>query len=132
MPGSVGRGSGSVRETRSTRTVWSLSGKSRFEAVRQSPHKVRGGPLRISWVPSADANQRFGRACVGYAIGRRAGGAVVRNRIRRRIRAVMTDLSPPPGDYLVSAGPEVAGLSFAELKALVSRALAQLRAAQGR
>ena len=34
----------------------------------------------------------FGRTRVGYAVGRRVGGAVVRNRVRRRLRALIDEL----------------------------------------
>jgi ribonuclease P protein component len=62
---------------------------------------------------------------VAYAIGRRVGGAVVRNRLRRRLRAIVAELAPElvPGAYLVGAAPEAASLSFGELKAIVSHAL---------
>jgi ribonuclease P protein component len=63
---------------------------------------------------------------VAYAIGKRVGGAVVRNRLRRRLRHLFTILDPGPGDYLVGAGPEAADLPFSELKALVSHALQSL------
>jgi ribonuclease P protein component len=48
---------------------------------------------------------------VAYAIPKRVGGAVVRNRIRRRLRAVVADLASttdrvPDGVLLISVGPE--------------------------
>jgi len=68
---------------------------------------------------------------VAYAVGRRVGGAVVRNRLRRRLRAIMADTveALPPGAYLVSTGPGGAGLPFEELRMAMGRAL---RAATGR
>ena len=58
-------------------------------------------------------------------MGRRVGGAVRRNRVRRRLRAVFADLAPElrPGAYLVGAAAEAADLPFGELKAVVARAL---------
>jgi ribonuclease P protein component len=64
---------------------------------------------------------------VAYAIGRRVGGAVDRNRVRRRLRAVVAELALPGGDYLVSVGPEAADLPFSELRALVTSAFEALR-----
>jgi ribonuclease P protein component len=57
---------------------------------------------------------------VAYAIGRRTGGAVVRNRIRRRLRHVVsahTGHLRPNYQYLVGARPEAHTASPAELTA---------------
>jgi ribonuclease P protein component len=67
---------------------------------------------------------------VAYAIGKRVGGAVVRNRLRRRLRAVFAGLpaaAVPAGDYLVGAAPEAAVLTFAEASSLVKRLLDAVR-----
>lgn len=55
---------------------------------------------------------------VAYAVGKRVGGAVVRNRLRRRLRAAISDVghSLPPGAYLVAAANDATELSFEELK----------------
>jgi ribonuclease P protein component len=60
---------------------------------------------------------------VAYAIGKRVGGAVERNRLRRRLRGVVGELDLPPGAYLLGAGPEAAELSHEELKKLVHETL---------
>lgn len=57
---------------------------------------------------------------VAYAIPRTVGPAVVRNRIRRRLRAIVADLDRRPqgvpiGDYLVRVSPGAADLSYDEL-----------------
>jgi ribonuclease P protein component len=73
----------------------------------------------MSWVPGdPDEPPR-----VGYVVGRRVGPAVVRNRLRRRLRALMRQNAPrlQPGAYLIGAGPEAAGLSFPQLEGLVGR-----------
>jgi ribonuclease P protein component len=64
---------------------------------------------------------------VAYAVGRTVGGAVVRNRVRRRLRALVAALPLAPGDYLVSVGPEAADLPFPELRVLVTAACEALR-----
>jgi ribonuclease P protein component len=65
---------------------------------------------------------------VAFSIGRRYGPAVARNRIRRRLRAVLRDLAPvlPPGAYLVGAAPDAARLSPVELSETVIAAVKSL------
>jgi len=50
---------------------------------------------------------------------------VVRNRLRRRLRAIVFGLAValPPGAYLVSAGPGATELSFDELRRAMSQAI---------
>jgi ribonuclease P protein component len=76
----------------------------------------------VAWVPVADGEVRL-----AFAIGRRVGGAVVRNRLRRRLRAIVSSLDLPPGDYLVAAGPEATDLGFPDLQAAVTAAVEALR-----
>jgi ribonuclease P protein component len=69
---------------------------------------------------------------VAYAVGKRVGNAVVRNQLRRRLRAVVAEASGSlaPGAYLVAAGPEAAGLPYEDLKAQVTASMTA--ASQGR
>lgn len=66
---------------------------------------------------------------VGFAIGRSLGGAVQRNRLRRRTRAVMQDLTRrepgalPCGSYLVRLSPAASPLPFTELQRHVRTAV---------
>ena len=85
---------------------------------------MRRGPITVTWVETASTDPPR----VAYAIGRSVGGAVERNRLRRRLRAIMSELGVQvaPGAYLVGAAPEAAALSFGELKAIVSKALQDL------
>jgi len=59
---------------------------------------------------------------VAYAIPRATGPAVVRNRLRRRLRAVVRELPLEPGDYLISASPGAADLPYAQLRGHVREA----------
>jgi ribonuclease P protein component len=63
---------------------------------------------------------------VAYAVGKRVGGAVKRNHLRRRLRAAVAEVAAevPPGAYLVAAGPEAGGIGFEELKRTVGAAMA--------
>lgn len=53
----------------------------------------------------------------GFAVGRRVGTAVVRNKTRRRLREIMRRLPLKPGyDIVVTADPNAASASFRELE----------------
>ena len=63
---------------------------------------------------------RLGRVRYGFAVQRRIGGAVVRNRIRRRLREIVRELPPGDGfDLLLVARPPCVQASYDELAAAV-------------
>ena len=67
---------------------------------------------------------------VAYAISRRVGNAVVRNKIRRRLRALIDDLEPQPrsGTYLIRCGIETRNLSYELLHHHLENALERAHA----
>lgn len=97
-------------------------------ALRARGIRVRRGPLALTFLDEDGADGTR----VAYAITKRVGGAVERNRLRRRLRAVLADLakqapSPvPAGVLLVSAGPDASGRGPEELRNDVMRLLAAL------
>ena len=76
----------------------------------------------MTWLPG-DAAQP---PQVAYAVGRRAGGAVVRNQLRRRLRAAVRDARAllQPGAYLVGASAEATAIDADALRGAVREALA--------
>jgi ribonuclease P protein component len=92
-----------------------------FEALRRSSARGRWGPLTVTY----SMQKSWSRSEVAYAIGRQVGSAVVRNRLRRRLRSIMADMAPslPVGAYGVRAGTGAPDLGFDELKVAMSRAL---------
>ena len=73
-------------------------------------------PAGAQLAPGVYAGARF-----GFTISKKVGIAVVRNRIRRRLRAALLELGPvcadPQYDYVVVARPPAFDRPFALLKA---------------
>jgi ribonuclease P protein component len=109
--------------------IWPIRDRATFAAVR-SARRVRSGPLTVSFIQGNPAEPPR----VAYAIGSKVGGAVVRNRLRRRLRSVVRSLGPQlrPGAYLIGAAPTAAGLSVEELRATVMQVLPVVRDAGSR
>jgi ribonuclease P protein component len=86
--------------------------------------------VTLTWAPGGEAEG----ARVAYAVGRAAGGAVVRNRVRRRLRSAVAEIESQlrPGAYLFGAGPEAATVPYPELKAAVSEVVTAVTQAPGR
>lgn len=67
---------------------------------------------------------------VGYAIGHQIGGAVIRNRLRRRLQAILgtheSDLVP--AWYLLGVAVAARSYNYAELESNVGRLLTALQA----
>lgn len=69
---------------------------------------------------------------VAFAFGRKHGNAVSRNRLRRRCRAVLSDVQRteraiPPGAYLVGGSPAAGELAFADLRRHLERCVDDVR-----
>jgi ribonuclease P protein component len=94
-----------------------------FEDLRRSRVRGRSGPLTVAFVPQ----NTWSRREVAYAINRKLGNAVTRNRLRRRLRSILSGHAPPlpAGAYLVRTGPGAPHLAFDELKAAMNQALEQ-------
>lgn len=84
-----------------------------------------GGPWLTVWVlPNGLGHARF-----ALAVSRKVGGAVVRNRVKRRLRDVFRHVRPElgPVDVVVSVRPVAADLSRDALDGAVRGALAPWR-----
>ncbi len=65
-----------------------------------------------------------GPARLGLAVPSSVGGAVVRNRIKRRLRAAFVAARPSDGlDVVVRARPEAESMSFQELEREIRKAV---------
>jgi ribonuclease P protein component len=76
------------------------------------------------------------RPRVGFTASRKVGGAVVRNRARRRLRAAVVDVlarrAEPDHDYVLIARAATAGRPYDDLLADLERALDRTRAGNRR
>lgn len=100
-----------------------ISGREAFRRFQGSSQRARSGPLKVVYVPG---NDLVGPA-VAFAISRKVGPAVVRNRIRRQLREAARDLSSmgelPSGRYLVIVSPGANGSPMATLRGHLARAV---------
>ena len=85
-----------------------------FVRLRRDGIRVRMGPLWCSYVhdPHMTSTQ------VAFSIGRPVGNAVVRNRLRRRAKDILSRLDLPFGLVLIGARPEASELTFDQLSDL--------------
>jgi ribonuclease P protein component len=95
--------------------------KATFRALARPDGRARRGPVSVDFCWMSEAPQL---PVVAYAIGRRHGGAVVRNRLRRRLRAAVRAAAGDfvPGSYLLRTAPSASALGFDELRRSVGAA----------
>jgi ribonuclease P protein component len=108
--------------------------RSTFADLRARGVRARSGPLTVTFAPG-DPAAGGPRVLVAFAVPRRVGKAVVRNRLRRRLRVIFAEADGDragPGAYLVSVRPEATDLSFRELSEHVHRALTETARRAGR
>lgn len=91
--------------------LWRIRDRRTFALLRSRGARRRSGPVSVTAVAADDGTPPR----VAFAVGRRVGPAVVRNRVRRRLRAALQEVGPPAGAYLVGAGRSAADLPFREL-----------------
>jgi ribonuclease P protein component len=96
-----------------------LSGKPAFARVHSAGRRcTRNG------VTAVVATRDEGPARLGLSVGRGAGKAVVRNKIRRRLREAFRAYGPGPADVVLIGRAEVATEQFARVEEYVRSCLA--------
>jgi ribonuclease P protein component len=109
--------------------VWRIRDRATFEALRRSGRRVRQGPVTVTYAAVGTASEPR----VAYAVGKRVGKAVVRNRLRRQLRAAVECVPGlEPGAYLVAADPGALGLSYEDLRTKVATAMTAASVRQNR
>ena len=116
------------------RTVGRITSRAAFAELQRSRARGSSGPVGALFSPADEGTPGLFPQ-VGYAIGSRCGTAVVRNRLRRRARAVVRAEAPNLrlGSYLVRLGPGAASLTPGEFRVDVATALRRAgQASEGR
>jgi ribonuclease P protein component len=107
--------------------ITGISRRQTFDRLRREGTRVRGARLAVTFVPAEDP-----RPQVGFAIPRRVGGAVVRNRCRRRLRPLFDAQAIAgrlrPGAYLVQVAARVDEVPAGDLACEVQELLDALDA----
>lgn len=107
------------------RLIWRIRDRATFDALATGRRRRRG-PISMTFLPGDPSMPPR----VAYAVGKRVGPAVVRNRVRRRMRAATLAHRRglvPGGVYLFGAAPAAAAARYAE----IDTAMGQLLAANG-
>jgi len=100
----------------------------RMRQDRQFRYVYRRG-IRASGRELSLLHVRSQQRRVGFSVGKKVGGAVVRNRVKRRLREVFRPRmeSLPSGLYVVVARPGAAEATLAQLNMSVNHLLAKLQ-----
>ncbi len=108
------------------RLIPGVRGRRSFVELDRHGRRASAGPLRISFCADATPSPRL-----AFAIDRRVGTAVARNRARRRLRHLVSALAAErpelvgPGDYLI--GIRRADFTSEEARRWLIQALEKLR-----
>jgi ribonuclease P protein component len=113
----------SPRSPPSVCLIDAITDRADFRALRSSRCRGASGPVAVVVMerPSAD------RAAVAFALPRRVGSAVTRNRVRRRLREICRDLTQsgelPVGSYLFTTRGDCTQIRFTTLRGHVLTAV---------
>ncbi len=96
-----------------------LRRREEFRTALRRGNRARDGLLSITAVNS---NDDATEARYGFAISKRVGNAVVRNRIKRRLKAIVGTSNHPKGwDYVIYAFPPASAADSNQLRESVHR-----------
>jgi ribonuclease P protein component len=101
--------------------IWRVRDQATFRSLRYAP-RVKRGPLTVAWLDDG----AVGPPRVAFAVGRRVGAAVVRNRVRRRLRDLARRSALPGGVWFVSGAAGAGAATFGELAQWWDAAVADL------
>jgi ribonuclease P protein component len=108
--------------------------RSDYDVLKERGRRFADGPLAASWIPQpggpVSAGMSRSVARVGIAVSSKVGHAVVRNRVKRRLReAIRHELrSLPAVDLVLVARPSATRATVAELRSWLRRASSRIEA----
>lgn len=99
--------------TRSCAVV-ALSSKKSLRRLTETGDRVRSRSLSLVY----RLDDSLDTINVAYSVGKKVGKAVIRNKVKRRLRSLVREHSNqmPNGDYLVMVSPRVVDRRFNELR----------------
>ena len=98
-----------------------------FECVYKQGRRYFSASITVFYWPRPAAETPAGGLRVGFTVGRVLGGAVQRNRMKRRLREAVRMSRPPAGvaaDVVINPKKSLLTIDFAALQNEVSRAFA--------
>jgi ribonuclease P protein component len=117
--GSAAQGSGAP-----VGVVHSLRGRSVFDELHRRGRRVRKSGVTVTFLSRPDDEH----LSLGFSIGRNVGSAVVRNRVRRRLRSIVAETGAPTqsGWLLITVSPALGQAEYGELQRVVTAALREV------
>ena len=112
--------------------ISSVERRRTFTDFRREGHRVRHGAVRLNHLPPERLSAGAPSPQLAFAIGRKFGNAVTRNRGRRRLRAAFVEAWQdrldgrrplPGGAYLLSGSTAVLSAPYPELVADIDACL---------
>ena len=99
-----------------------IRGRDAFRRLARDGQRIRRPALWCTWCPDPSTST----TSVAFALGRALGPAVTRNRLRRRLRAILRELEPslPGGQLVIGANPQAVELTFDDLRSELRELLA--------
>ncbi|MHB8262170.1 MAG: ribonuclease P protein component [Acidimicrobiales bacterium] len=109
--------------------IQSVGDRDTFTKLACSKHRARAGCIGVKYFALPPEQRVF---MFSFSIPKSVGGAVKRNRIRRRLRSVLREMSSgmPSGAYLISVRENVSTMKYTKLAEIVAGVIGRATAAR--